>query len=75
MVTDNPVIRQHGFEVVGTDYGGWIIMRCRSPDRAFYADPFIAAFSTFEEMLAWLGKQTRHDNMPSPTSDAKPELG
>lgn len=72
MAHDNPVIRQEGFEVVGTEYdGGWIVMPPRRDyDReagAYYRSPFIAAFSTFDEMLAWLAKQTRHDNMPSLT--------
>lgn len=62
---DNPVIREVGFKVLGTKYGGWIVLAVDDVSRITPTYP-LAAFSTFEELLAWLGKQTRHDNMPSP---------
>lgn len=64
---DAPVIRQEGFEVVGTEFGGWIIMTNRQVFEP--RSQFIAAFTTFDEMLAWLGRQSRHDTMASLAQD------
>jgi hypothetical protein len=54
-----------GFEVIGCEEGGWIVMRSRRPygdeeeRNAFYSIPFIAAFTTFAEVLKWLGSRDR----------------
>ena len=73
MTRDPPVIRQEGFEIVGTEYGGWIVMQPRrayeTPDRdKYYGSPFVAAFTTFEALLEWLGGQSRHDKKPTPAT-------
>lgn len=56
------VIGTAGFEVVGTQYGGWVVMRPRGAGSGNYCfDPFMAAFTTFDEMLKWLGEQARYE--------------
>lgn len=55
----SPTITAWGFTVRGTKYGGWVLLDASGSAQ------YVAAFSSFAELLEWLGDNNPdHDGVP-----------